>query len=155
MLTHSVRNWGLWILSLWALGSGSLIGLHAASPMENQSSQADNLTPIATFASGAQFYLQKDTIKPLGQGRLQYYVVGQPAQQPSDGTTHPLTSNEVDCRTGRFKSATQTWNIDPKGNNVSTQTGSPYPVTLNPNSQLYQALKDACGQYAPEVKINW
>jgi hypothetical protein len=145
----TVASLALVTVALMATDPGS----RAASTADNPSS--DDLTPVSSFSGGDQFFLQKSSIKPSSDGRLQYTVIGEPSQAKDSNFTHPVTSNEVDCSTGQYKSAIQTQQLDSQGHPVSQQTGSPYPVTLNKSSQLYKALKDACQAQTPDQKLDW
>lgn len=136
-------------LSLLSLVGVSLFLGQLAQGQENE------LEEITSFASGARFYLDKGSFVPIGNGKLQYKVVGNGGPTNSGDTSQRISVNEIDCGTGRLQAPVNSWVEDKQGSVSSQFPGSTGPITVTNRTKLHGLLKDACNENLPDVQGNW
>ncbi len=117
--------------------------------------QPSNYIPVTTFASGDSFFIRQDSFQPVAGERLQYEVIGVPRQQVGIDTAQPVTTNEVNCRTGEYLSSISKETLGDDGSVLIRETGSPFPIKLSSRSQLYAILKKACQDNLPNLELQW
>jgi hypothetical protein len=144
-------------MAAWALAALYVGGIAAFS-----ASAQSNATPngqyeeISSFATGGKFYLDKGSFVPVGNGKIRYQIVGQSNLPGSvNDSGNRVSSNEVDCNTGRLQSPIESWTQDAKGNISSRIPGPQGPITVSSRTKLHGLLKDACSENAPEAKGAW
>lgn len=133
-------------LSLLGIVSLSLLCTHFAQGQDTQ------LEEITSFANGQRFYLDKGSFIPIGNGKLQYKVVGNNSPSSQD---ERISVNQIDCGTGRMQAPLNEWSEDRQGNASSHFPGPTSPITVSNRTRLHGLLKDACHENLPEVQGNW
>lgn len=149
-----MRQAGLFTLSL-CLMMGYLALNWVVWGQNTDNSNDGGMEIISSFASGDRFFLDKNSFQPLGNGKLQYQVIGVTGQQNPDNPTYRVSRNEVNCGTGQLQSPVQSWTQDSRGESSNPLPGPVGPTKLTNRGKIYGLLKDACQQYAPEAKQNW
>lgn len=110
--------------------------------------QPGQLEEITSFANGQKFYLDKGSFVPVGNGRLQYRVVG---ESNSGAKDNQVSMNEIDCGTGRLRSP-----VNSGATGINTPNPAPdTPITVSNRTRLHSLLKDACSANLPELQGNW
>lgn len=132
----------------------SLMGL-SLFPTQFAQGQENELEEITSFASGARFYLDKGSFVPIGNGKLQYKVVGNGGPANSGDRSQRISVNEIDCGTGRLQAPVNSWTEDKKGAVSSQFPGPSGPITVTNRTKLHGLLKDACNENLPDVQGNW
>src|SRR5690606_15106136 len=99
-----MRQFLIVLLSVMLLASVVADFVWAQTP--GGSSDSDRIL-LHSFASGQRSYIQTDSFTPVGNGKLQYRVVGDLA-----AGGQRISLNEIDCSTGQSASPVKSWEVD-------------------------------------------